>query len=574
MLRILEARVSPKLDAARQQAARILLFGTWLMVPIVGGSSFWVGNGLLTAPAIATVFAVLGTLGYRQGGGAGRISIGLASIGQAIALTAAFSGHPWQLDSHMFFFAVLAAQVALVDVRMLLASAALVVAHHLVLSLAIPGLIYPSTGVFENVARTLFHGAILIVELAALIGAVRIRMRMDLDGSERQKALEQSRKQAEEEQREALALKDAAETAKAKSEAMLSDLEAAKQREDEARLRAKAEAEEVAAADARMQAEREAERKAQDDVVSALRARLASLSAGDLASTVDAQFGESYEDLRFEFNSATAQLQQTVAMVVDSSDDILDQSTGISAAADALAKRTETQAAALEETAASIDELTKSVKNAADMAGEASDVAKGAEASAEDSQRVVKDALNAMDLIEESSKQIAQIISVIEEIAFQTNLLALNAGVEAARAGEAGRGFSVVASEVRALAQRASDAAKDIGDLITTSTEQVADGVKMVEEAGNALTGIVQVVENIGEKVSSIAQISGEQANGIEEINRAINDLDQVTQQNAAMFEETNAACATLKDTSNQLKEELSKFQVKGGEDRSTATAA
>ncbi|MDR3455797.1 MAG: methyl-accepting chemotaxis protein [Rhodoferax sp.] len=160
-----------------------------------------------------------------------------------------------------------------------------------------------------------------------------------------------------------------------------------------------------------------------------------------------------------------------------------------------------------------------------------------------------------MDAIAQSSKQITDIIGVIDEIAFQTNLLALNAGVEAARAGDAGRGFSVVASEVRALAQRSSDAAKQIKALINTSSEQVNDGVKFVGQSGEALKRIVEQVLQINTLVSEIAQASGQQASGIEEVNAAVAQMDQVTQQNAAMVEESTAATRNMADETKALSE-------------------
>jgi methyl-accepting chemotaxis protein len=175
---------------------------------------------------------------------------------------------------------------------------------------------------------------------------------------------------------------------------------------------------------------------------------------------------------------------------------------------------------------------------------------------------VVRKAIEAMTGIENSSKQISQIIGVIDEIAFQTNLLALNAGVEAARAGDAGRGFAVVASEVRALAQRSAEAAKEIKGLISASTGQVAQGVQLVGETGQALTRIVSQVGEINNIVTNIAASATEQAHGLEQVNTAVNEMDQVTQQNAAMVEEATAATQTLAQQTEELARLVSRFRT------------
>jgi methyl-accepting chemotaxis protein len=185
---------------------------------------------------------------------------------------------------------------------------------------------------------------------------------------------------------------------------------------------------------------------------------------------------------------------------------------------------------------------------------------------------VVREAVDAMGEIQTSSGQISRIISVIDDIAFQTNLLALNAGVEAARAGEAGRGFAVVASEVRALAQRSSDAAREINDLISESGKHVSRGVDLVGQSGEALNQIVDSVSNISVHVSEIAISANEQSSGLAEINKSVNQLDQVTQQNAAMFEETTAASHALTKEAETLSNTMSRF--KAGEEESNVVVA
>ncbi|CAN0598504.1 unnamed protein product, partial [Ectocarpus sp. 12 AP-2014] len=255
-------------------------------------------------------------------------------------------------------------------------------------------------------------------------------------------------------------------------------------------------------------------------------------------------------------------LREAIGSVMQNSMTIRGETDEISSSADSLSKRTETQAATLEETAAAIEQLTSSVRSAAEGANQASEMSANAKANAENGGAVAQKAIQAMDEIRNSSFEVSKIIKVIEDIAFQTNLLALNAGVEAARAGEAGRGFAVVATEVRALAQRSSEAAREISTLITNSSTQVEHGVSLVGETGDALSSIQISVSDISARISDFAASAREQAIGIEEINTAAGDLDTVTQQNVAMFEETTAACQALKQEAELLATTVARFAV------------
>lgn len=306
--------------------------------------------------------------------------------------------------------------------------------------------------------------------------------------------------------------------------------------------------------------ERARSSREQSLVVEELRRALGQLSEGDLTTRIDVQFGESYEELRSDFNAASGKLNAAVGDIIANAISIRGETQEISTAAGSLAKRTETQAATLEQTAAALDQLTASVQSAADGAKQASAMVVEAQSNAHSSEGVVREAVNAMDEIADSSQQISRISGVIDEIAFQTNLLALNAGVEAARAGEAGRGFAVVASEVRALAQRSSDAAREINDLIDRSSAQIGQGVGLVSKAGEVLHSIMDAVNSISGKVQEMAQGTTEQSQGLREINTAVNQLDQVTQQNAAMFEETSAASAKLLESTTELTETVGQF--------------
>ncbi len=227
-----------------------------------------------------------------------------------------------------------------------------------------------------------------------------------------------------------------------------------------------------------------------------------------------------------------------------------------------LSQRTEKQASALEETASSMEELTSTVKQSAEHAGQANQLAGAARNQAEQGGQVVDRAIGAMSAINQSSRKIADIIGVIDEIAFQTNLLALNAAVEAARAGEQGRGFAVVAGEVRKLAQRSADAAKEIKALITDSVAKVEDGGKLVDNAGQTLKEIVTSIKKVSDIVAEMAAAAREQATGIEQVNKAILQMDQVTQQNAALVEQTAAASHSMGDQAQELQRLMSFFTL------------
>ncbi|ATQ43602.1 methyl-accepting chemotaxis protein [Caulobacter mirabilis] len=300
----------------------------------------------------------------------------------------------------------------------------------------------------------------------------------------------------------------------------------------------------------------------QKAVVSHLADGLGRLAKGDLTAEIVVDFAGGYQQLKLDFNAAVQSLRTAMASISDATTGIDAGSNEIAGAADDLSKRTEQQAARLEETAAALDEITATVKRSASGAQQAAQVVNTAREDAERSGEVVRDAVSAMGSIENSSKEISQIIGVIDEIAFQTNLLALNAGVEAARAGDAGRGFAVVASEVRALAQRSAEAAKEIKTLISASTQQVGQGVQLVGKTGEALVAIVNKVAEIQGLVGEISASAQEQATALADINETVNQMDQMTQQNAAMVEESTAAARSLMSEANQLSELVAGFQV------------
>ena len=306
-------------------------------------------------------------------------------------------------------------------------------------------------------------------------------------------------------------------------------------------------------ASAQHAAELAASMEQQVTVVEALGAGLDRLSNGDLTVHLDAEFAPQYERLRADFNRTVDQLAKTVTSIMSGTSAIQAGSGEITAAADDLSRRTEQQAANLEETAAALDEITATVRKTADAAKQAQQLVSKSQVGAQKSGQIVQDAVVAMTSIENSAKEISQIIGVIDEIAFQTNLLALNAGVEAARAGDAGRGFAVVASEVRALAQRSAQAAKEIKVLISTSSQQVGRGVELVGTTGRSLKQIIDEVGQINTVIGEIAASAQEQATGLHQVNTAVNQMDQMTQQNAAMVEQSTAASHSLEQETDAL---------------------
>lgn len=286
------------------------------------------------------------------------------------------------------------------------------------------------------------------------------------------------------------------------------------------------------------------------------------MAKGNLGCQIREDLGSEYERLRRNFNETVDSLGVIIGELRMNAEAIDDDARTLSEGADSLSNRTENQAATLEQTAAAMEEITSTVSSTADGAQEIVGAIRNAQEQAERGEEVRDRAVRAMGEIEKSSGQISQIIQVMEDIAFQTNLLSLNAGVEAARAGEVGRGFAVVASEVRALAQRSSDSASEIRNLILNSNSNVSNGVELVSEMGEAIEAIRHRVIGVSEQVGNIAAGASEQSTGLAEINNGITMLDQVTQENAAMVGESAAAGRALQEKAGTLRSLVSRFQT------------
>ncbi|BFM05989.1 methyl-accepting chemotaxis protein [Halioxenophilus aromaticivorans] len=303
--------------------------------------------------------------------------------------------------------------------------------------------------------------------------------------------------------------------------------------------------------------------------IAVIQESLAELATGNLCASIDEELEGEFSFLKESTNDFISRLNDLVTEIKSASNNVFTASREIAQGNDDLSQRTESQASSLEETASAMEEITSTVQANARSASEATDKANGAMERAGKGGEVVRNAVTAMEEITKSSKKIADIIGVIDEIAFQTNLLALNAAVEAARAGEQGRGFAVVAAEVRNLAQRSASAAKEIKGLINDSVDAVEKGTQLVDNTGQTFDQLVEAVREVVSMVSDIDNASKEQSSGIMEVSKAVSQMDEMTQQNAALVEEAAASSKAMEDQAQSLLQQISFFQL---DDSPTAT--
>lgn len=286
------------------------------------------------------------------------------------------------------------------------------------------------------------------------------------------------------------------------------------------------------------------------------------LATGNLTIQANTELGGELEELRKAINSAVASLATTMMDIQMATSEVSMAANEVTSGTQSLNDRTQQQAASLEQTSASMEEITSLVANTSNHANEAREMADEVKNKSEDGAKVMQQTIIAMQDISEASEKINNIVGLIDSIAFQTNLLALNAAVEAARAGDHGRGFAVVASEVRSLAQKSAEAANDIKQLITQTSEQIANGSELVSASGKALDEINLGIESVNKLVAEIAQAADDQSQGISQVNLAINEIDSMTQQNAALVEETTANTETLSNNSQKMQQAVARFQL------------
>ena len=517
--------VFDSIDAQRKVAGPVVTTLIWLMLPVIVGFRWFQDVDVLDAAVAGLLCAIAATAIWKTTGETtlGRSLPGVILMAQISILVA--SGGAWQIDLHMAYFAGLALLIIYCDWVVILAAAMTVAIHHVVLTYVVPSAVFSGAA---SLGRVELHAVILTVEAGILIW-VTANLSSSFAVAARSIALAQE-----------AVLEARASTAMANE---------ARGAEKQAQGRAGAVGDEARAQE-------------RTTVVNSIGTAIAFLKKGDLTHRIAQDLPGEYAKLRDDFNDAVVQLCETMTVVAANASAIHSGIAAITDGANDLSERTEQQAAGLEETVASLDEITATVRKTSGSASHAQQVTALAKANAEQSGQVMQQAVEAMSGIERSSREISQITSVIDEIAFQTNLLALNAGVEAARAGDAGRGFAVVASEVRALAQRSADAAKQIKELISTSRVHVEQGVDFVAQTGEALNGIVTQVNQINVIVAEISASAQEQSGGLDQVNTAINQMDQVIQQNAALVSQSTEASQALAEEAGEMSRLVNQFNV------------
>jgi methyl-accepting chemotaxis protein len=497
-----------ELLAVRRNGLKVLAAICVLAMLVIGAGTAFAETGalpLVLAVGVGTI--PLGLVAQGRADQGTRLVMGSAVAAFPMILLYQWSGHPFMVDIHMTFFAALAMLAAMADWRPVILAAGLTAVHHLLANFLTPDIVWTGG---PALIRVVFHAVVVVAETGALV--------------------------------------------------ILCE-QVARRIQHQAKIRAEAERIEAQAA-----AERSRTSAEQNAVISAVAARLEAMARGDLALRITQPFPPAYEALRTSFNAAAADLDQLLGRVTAAARQIATGSSEIRSASDDLARRTEAQASAIAANSEATGALTTGIRTTAARAEAVNRTTAEAQADAATGGAVVERAIVAMNAIAQSSSEIAQIITIIDGIAFQTNLLALNAGVEAARAGEAGKGFAVVATEVRALAQRSADAAQDIKNLIGASSAQVGTGVELVGETGSVLRAIVDRVTEIGGAINAIASESSVQVEALGTVNASFSRIDQVTQQNAAMVEESNAAAHSLLREAETLQDLVARFRLSSTE--------
>jgi methyl-accepting chemotaxis protein len=453
-----------------------------IFIPMPVIAAFFLGEPLILVLIVTAVLAVIGVCAHHFGQALAPHIIGMVMVGHVVTLTSVFAGHPWQMDMHMLFFVVLAVVSTQNNVGAIITTAAVIAVHHLSFALMMPALVYPGSDLTQYMGRTALHAGIVIFETGVLVVAIFARDRLTAKVESQQAELRKSMKEIEHTQSEALAAK-----------------------------------------------------LAMSQIVDSLQTGLQKLADQNLVCEITSDIHNDYQALVADFNSAVKTFLVVLSDAAATSNDFQTSAIQLAGAAQDLAQRTEKQAQSLTQAAEMVDGLSKTVDHTVIHAQTASTQSKHASDRAQEGGIVVKNAVSAMAEIEESSKEISEIILVIEDIAFQTYMLALNAAVEAARAGESGRGFSVVATEVRTLAQNTAAAASDVKQLIKKSADHVSRGAALVSQTGKSLEQILASASDANGMVQMIYDATATQAKSLNEVNQVVATLNQSTHANSAI---------------------------------------
>ncbi|QPH54063.1 methyl-accepting chemotaxis protein [Pontivivens ytuae] len=528
--------------------------------PIIALIAYQLDRSVLVTLAISAGLAMPALIAARLGMKHAALPVGLALIGQAALLNGVLMGHPWQLDTHMYYFVMLAIIGMLDDVRTVVIAGLAVILHHLGLNYVLPELVYPGG---TDVSRVLMHGGIVALECAALIAGIRRRQLLS-------RSTAQAREEAEEQAQAAEAARQDVEQhaveARAARTNALAQVDAAfagviesglsgdfsgrisTGYEDEVLNRL---AERLNHLFARL-----------EESLSAVDAQFAALAEGHLDRRMEIVAAGRFEEIRDNANLASSSL---AALVTDAGRAVTaTRATVKRVVADSseVSDRAAQQAAAIEQTATTAQQFTQSLEAGQALLGEVHDRAGALSEHAMSGAKITAEAVAAVGRIAEGSVEMREILDVIDAIAFQTNLLALNAAVEAARAGEAGKGFAVVAAEVRSLAQRSASAASDISKLIEDSNSNIDRGVEMVERAGSMLTEITRQIELVAGQVQNVARTGQEQATGLREIDAAITAMEAGVQSTASVADRTARAMGELAEEIETVEARMASFST------------
>ena len=484
-----------------------------LLLPVAPVSTIYTGVPLGPVLFGSGVMALLALLSRRVKARLACFVLVTALMGQAMILTAAFAGHPWQIDTHMTFFALLAIVATMDRVPLLLWACAITAVHHLSLIFVMPAFVYPSADLVQNIERTAIHAALVVVEGAVLTLSILRRTRN------------------------------------------LAEIE---------HTAARLETERAMAADATSEAQDA--RKRADEVIAQMRIALSRLAGRDMTCVIQGPFPAQYEVLRTEFNMTIDTLREAFLGANTLASEFSETSLTLSSAMQGMSERTGVQATSLREVTETAAQLVTALGDTANLARNAAGSAGEARDSAVRGGAVTGEAISAMRLIEDSSRQISQIVDLIDDVSFQTNLLALNAGVEAARAGASGKGFAVVAAEVRQLAKSTSEAANGIKKLISDSSEQVQVGADLVDVVGQRLEEIKEQISRASDQTETISAKNVEQATALGQLHGMVRDADGESQWSAQEGERLAAMARRMTVGSKTLACDMAAFTLTGND--------